>query len=67
MLIKTLPTILFLLIWLGPSIIYGAAAHKHTHGKERTEDGAFSPRDQSHFDEEGWLVVQELENCEFFS
>lgn len=32
-----------------PSIT-SAAAHKHSHGKERLEDGAFSPKDHDHFE-----------------
>lgn len=53
MLIRNLPTMLFLLIWLVPSIIVAASSHKHSQGKERLEDGAFSPRDHDHFNEEG--------------
>lgn len=53
MLIRQVPTLLLLLIWLVPALVYTAAAHKHTHGKERPEDGAFSPRDHHHFDDEG--------------
>jgi hypothetical protein len=30
-----------------------ASAHKHSFGKERLEDGAFSPRDHMHYDNEG--------------
>ncbi|CRL00481.1 CLUMA_CG013742, isoform B [Clunio marinus] len=53
MLIRNLPTILFLLIWIVPMIVRAAASHKHAHGKERLEDGAFSPKDHDHFDGEG--------------
>jgi len=34
-------------------IVFAASHSKHVHnhgGKERTEDGAFSPRDHAHFD-----------------
>lgn len=37
--------------------IYGAVVHSHTHSndgyKERESDGAYSPRDQSHFSDNG--------------
>lgn len=53
MLIRNLPTMLFLLIWFVPSIIIAASSHKHSQGKERLEDGAFSSRDHDHFDDGG--------------
>lgn len=53
MLIRNLPTILFLLVWFTPSIIFVAASHIHSHGKERLEDGGFSPKDHDHFGEGG--------------
>lgn len=34
-----------------------ASAHKHSFGKERLEDGAFSPRDHMHFDNEGLYTL----------
>lgn len=52
MLLKESPTILVLVL-LVPAIVFAAVSHKHQHGKERTEDGAFSPRDHAHFDDEG--------------
>ena len=29
------------------------STHKHSFGKERLEDGAFSPRDHMHYDNQG--------------
>lgn len=51
--IKQLPTILFVLLCFTASIAIAASSHKHSHSKERAEDGAFSPRDHEHFDEGG--------------
>lgn len=50
MLIKIMPTMVFLLVWFIPTIVLSAASHKHVQSKERLEDGAFSPRDHDHFD-----------------
>ena len=33
-------------------------SHSHHHGKEREEDGAFSPRDHNH--EDGGVIMQNL-------
>lgn len=54
MTLRNFPVFLFLMILIVPlRQIQSASAHKHVHGKERTEDGAFSPRDHDHFGEEG--------------
>lgn len=55
MMFRNMPTLLFLLVWLVPFITQAASAsaHKHSHGKERLEDGGFNPRDHDHFDGEG--------------
>lgn len=34
--------------------LLGVDSHKHLGGKERLEDGAFSPRDRLHYDNEGF-------------
>lgn len=50
----------FLCISICIATLLAASAHKHSHtNKERAEDGAFSPRDHEHFDEEG-----EFSQCE---
>lgn len=54
-----LAAILCVLVCLIPSAIFAAASHKHTHGKERAEDGGFSPRDHEHFDQEGSIALTE--------
>lgn len=33
------------------------SSHKHSFGKERLEDGAFSPRDHMHYDNEGLQTI----------
>lgn len=48
--IRCLFIVSFVVLCVVPNVI-SASAHKHVHGKERTEDGAFSPRDHNHFDE----------------
>lgn len=50
MLMRNLSTVVFLLVWLVPSIICAAPSHKHSINKERLED-AFALHE--HTDDEG--------------
>lgn len=51
----------FVVLCVVPNVI-SASAHKHVHGKERTEDGAFSPRDHNHLDQGQYFHYIDLSN-----